>query len=367
VIGALVVGTIPGTRYAGIAMVAAAGLTVFLFADGGMWPRIKKGLLFSGIAGLPVAAWLGWVYLSSRHSVGGRETGFQTSGLSAHFQDFRGIFMDTVWKWVPFQTHETLLGYKLRFILMGIIAAVLIGLCLLGYRRLRKQVSQNEATADLQVFSFFGLSAVIFVIVLVLTYLFTLPQIDIDNRMLLPLFVSSMMMIYAAFSLWHSAWFAGKWRALAALPWLLAVLCVAWYIPQTSDKVQQFHKGDGLTMYRWNRASIIQAVRDLPAGQPVISNDWELTTLWTGRPVHGFWTTFSLEEPVQAGAYGSETGDPLQQLFCEKAAVLVIYGDFPSQVRSQIGELAVDQVGALFNGLSVYGSYPDGTIYTCPK
>jgi hypothetical protein len=364
-ISALLVGTIPGTRYAGIAMVAAAGLTVLGFASGKTWTRIKKAVLFTLVAGLPVFAWLVWVYFSSAHSVGGRIAGAQLGSLSAQFQAFRGIFMDTVWKWVPYQSHESLLGYRLRFFLMGVIAVALLTLSILAERRLHKDSAGGTRCSGMQIFVFFGLSSLIFVFVLILTYLFTQPTIDIDNRMLLPLYVSSVMMIYSAFALWQAAWFKGWKRVFEVLPWLMAVLCVAWYIPQTRDKVEFYHLGDGLTVYRWGRSEIIQAVRDLTADKPVISNDWELTMLWTGRPIYGFWNTFPSVPPIQTTAYGTDQSDRVQSIFCEQGAALVIYNDFHTQFIDQVGQAAEDQLPGLFRGLSVYGKYSDGTIYLC--
>jgi hypothetical protein len=152
---------------------------------------------------------------------------------------------------------------------------------------------------------------------------------------------------------------------LRVLPWLIAVLCVYWYYPQTRDNVDFFHAGDGLTDYRWNRSGIIQAVRALPAEKPVISNDWELIQLWTGRPVYGFWNSFPSKQPIQTTAYGTVTADPVQSVFCEQGAVLVIFVDFPAQFQSHVGETYLHQVPPLFANLSVYGTYPDGNIYLC--
>ena len=198
---------------------------------------------------------------------------------------------------------------------------------------------------------------------MILTYLFTHPTIDVDNRMLLPLFVGSVMSFYAAWAVWQAAWFKGKLRLLQALPWLIAVLCVAWYFPQTRDEVKFYHAGDGLTAYHWNRSDIIQAVRALPAGQAVISNDWELLELWTGRPIYGFWNTFPSKPPIQATAYGSVPGDPVQAVFCQQGAALVIVNDFPGQFQTQVGKAYDYQ--SLFAGLPVYGTYADGKIYLC--
>ncbi|MFH1524081.1 MAG: hypothetical protein ABIF04_03875 [Chloroflexota bacterium] len=363
---ALVIGTIPGTRYAGISMVIAAGLSVLLLTSGKPRDHIKKAILFTTVAGLPILAWLVWIFFSTAHSVGGRTPSLDLGSLSAQFQAFRGIFMDTVWKWVPFQSNNMLLRYRLRFVLMGIGLVVIVALAYMAARRLRKEGVTSARKSGMQIFAFFGLSSLTFVAILIVTYLFTSPTIDIDNRMLLPLYVGSVMAFYGAFALWQAAWFQkGWWRILRLLPWLIAATCVAWYIPQTQEKVNLFHPGDGLTVFRWDRSTMIQAVRDLPADQAVISNDWELLQLWTGRPIYGFWNTFPPEPPIQTIAYGMNQEDPIQSVFCEQGAALVILNDFPTQFRNQVGESSLERLPSLFTELTVYGSYPDGTIYLC--
>jgi hypothetical protein len=374
VISALLIGMIPATRYAGIAMVFAGGASVLLLSAGTTRDRLRKAAWFSLLAGLPILLWLAWIYFSSDHSVGGRSLGLDWHGLSAQFQAFRGIFMDTIWKWVPFQSHEMLLRYRLRFIITGFGLVVMLALVLLAGRRLRKTSRDSAQPGDgsgMRVFAFFGLSSLLFLAVLVLTYLFTRPTIDVDNRMLLPLYVGSVMAFYAAFAVWQAAWFKGKLWLLRSLPWLVAAVCVLWYYPQTREKMEFYRAGDGLnaglTAYRWDRAGIIQAVRSLPDGQPVISNDWELLLLWTGRPVHGFWNSFPAAMPIQSGAYGTLTDDPVQSLFCEQGAALVIFNDFPAQFQAHVGDTYLHLVPYLFAGLTVSGTYPDGKIYLCPK
>ena len=143
-LSALLIGLIPATRYAGIAMVLAGGGSVLLLASGKARTRIKKAILFTCLASLPILLWLIWIYFSTAHSVGGRSLGLSLHGLSAQFQGFRGIFMDTVWKWVPFQSHGALLGYRLRFFLMGVILVGLLGLCLLAERRIQKDSAEGS-------------------------------------------------------------------------------------------------------------------------------------------------------------------------------------------------------------------------------
>ena len=366
-VSALVIGTIPGTRYAGLSIVAAAGLSVLLLTSGKLLARFKKAILFTAVAGLPILAWLVWIYFSSAHSVGGRTPTLDLGSLAAQFQAFRGIFVDTIWAWIPYQTAQTPLRYRLRLILLGIAVAVILGLSLLAARRLRKESAEGLQRSGMQIFTYFGLSSLAFVSVLVVTYLLTLPTIDIDNRMLLPLYAGCVMTFYGAFALWQAAWFQKGWlRVLQILPWLIAGISVAWYFPQMQEKVKLYHPGDGLTAYHWNHDNLIQAVRDLPANQPVISNDWELLLLWTQRPIYGFWNTFPSEAPIQTVAYGTNPNDRVQAVFCQQGAALVIFDDFESQFRTQVGETSLNRLPGLFDGLAVYGQYQGGTIYLCP-
>jgi hypothetical protein len=368
-ISAFVVGLMPVTRYAGIAMILAAGLSVLLFSSGKASSRVKKAFLYAVVSGLPILVWLIWVYFSTSHSLGGRSLEASWGGLAAQFQAFRGIFMDTVWKWVPFQTHQTLLRYSVRFVLMGVALAIILGLSIFAWRRLRKDSVEGDSKSGVNIFAFFGLSSLIFLAVLVATYLFTFPTIDIDNRMLLPFYVSTVMCLFGGFALWQSAWFEGRLRILQALPWLIAGICVVWYYPLTRGEIDFYRFGEGnggLTAYSWDRSGTIQAVRTLPSGQPVISNDWELLLLWTGRPIYGFWNTFPSEPPLQSTAYGTDPRDSTQFVFCTQGAALVIFNDFPSQLKTQIGDSNSDQLLNLFDGLSTYGTYSDGTIYLCP-
>jgi hypothetical protein len=365
-ISALVVGLIPVTRYAGIAMVIAAGLSILLLSSGKAWSRVKKSILFVFVASLPILVWLVWVYFSTAHTIGGRILGVNWGGLAAQFQAFRGIFMDTVWKWVPFQKNNALLRYWIRFALMGIGFVVILALCLLAERQLRKDSVEGVNKSGKHIFTFFGLSSLTFLAVMIATYLFTSPTIDIDNRMLLPFYVSTVMSLVGGGALWQSAWFKGRLRIFQIFPWLIAIICVVWYFPLTRDEIVFYHAGDGLTSYRWDSSKIIQAVRTLPPDQKVISNDWELLLLWTGRPIYGFWNTFPSEPPIQITMYGTDPQDKIQALFCEQGAALVIFNDFQTQFKNHVGESYVDQLPTLFDGLSVFEAYPDGKIYLCP-
>jgi len=361
---ALAVGLASLNRSAGLAMLGAGAVSILLFAPGQKWQRPGKVFLYTGLGSLPAVLWFAWVYISVDHSIGGRSIDGWTVALASHFQAFRGIFVETIWKWIPYAV-QLPLYYRARFGLLGISVIVVAGLSFLAWRWLRMDSVPNDRRYDAPIFVHFGLSALFYVVILIATYLFTLPTIDINNRILLPLYVSSVIALFGAFALWQMAWFRGRLWWLQILPWLIGTLCVYWYIPQVQKLAMFYHTGDGLTAYRWDHSETINAVRSLPSDKPVISNDWELLLLWTDRPIYGLWLTFPTGSPQEV-RYGANSADPAQMVFCEQGAALVVFDDFSSQVRTQIGESYLDRLPTLFAGLSVFGKYPDGTIYLCP-
>jgi hypothetical protein len=362
VICAVILGLVPLTRYAGVAMLISGIMAVFFFTAGNLRNRFFRTFSFTLIGCLPLAMWLLHVYLITDHSVGGRALGWDWSTLADQFQGFRGIFMDTVWKWIPFQKNNSLLPYRVRFLIFAVGLVAVIVLTILADRRMQKREPSKQ---DMPIFSYFGLSVLSYLVVLIATYLFTKPTIDINDRTLLPFFVCLVMGMLAAFSNWQSAWFSKRTRLLAVLPWLGLVLCLYWYIPQTQEMAKFYHGSDGLTAYHWDRSETIRAVRSLPDSTPIISNDWELLLLWTERPIYGFWNSFPADPP-NSPAYWIDKKVYIKSMVCDQGASLVIFNDFYTQYRNQVGEADETRVADLFADLSIHGKYADGTIFQCP-
>jgi hypothetical protein len=361
-VSAVILGLVPFTRYAGAAILASGIAIVFFFTTGNIRTRLIKTFLFALIGCLPLLLWLLRVYVISDHSVGGRALGLDWGTLADQFQGFRGIFMDTVWKWIPFQKNNSLLPYRVRFLIFAVGLVVIIAMTILAARRLQKHASSKQ---DMPIFTYFGLSVLFYLVVLVATFLFTKPTIDINDRTLLPFFVCLVMGLLGAFSNWQAAWFAKHRHLPKTIPWLTLAICLYWYIPQTQGMAKFYHGSDGLTAYHWDRSETIQAVRSLPVSLPVISNDWELLLLWTERPIQGFWHLYA-PAPTITTDYWRENKDLIKTMVCNQRAALVIFDDFYTQFRNQVGDADAIQVEALFSDLTIYGKYADGMIFQCP-
>jgi hypothetical protein len=364
IIGSILIGLLPLVRYLGLSILVSAVLFIFLFTNDNVKKRLGRSALFGMIASIPISLWLMRVYFSTVRSIGVWSLSPAVGDISTRFQDFRALFMDTVWKWIPFQSMTTSLHYRTRFLLLGMATLVILGLSLFTFRRLIQHAPKEGAASGFQLFTFFGIVTFFFMIFLIGSYLFSYPTVAIDDRMLLPVYGSIILCLFGGLSLWQHTWFHDGLRWLQIFPFLLTIICAVWFIPQASDNVQIFHSGYGLTAYKWRNSETIRAIRSLPAAQPVISNDWELLLLWTGRPVYGLWNTLSVD-PLQVTPYGSNTSDPVQDVFCEQGAALVIFSDFKKQMAGKLGQTSSAQRQDLFSGLPVMGQYADGIVYIC--
>jgi hypothetical protein len=364
-ISALVLGLVPITRYAGIAMLASGILGFFFFTSGKIWPRIKKTSLFALIASLPTILWFIWVYLITNHSVGGRTLPGDSSNSTAMFQSFRLTFTEIFWKWIPFQNMTIPPQYRVRLVSMSIGLIIVIALSILVQLQVRENANPGDKKSDPLVLVYFGVSSLAFVTFLAIAYLFIQTSIALDNRMFLPLFVGLVMGLLGTFATWQTAWFSDRRRLLQVLPWLVGILCVYSYLPQMQQIANDDRHSITMTSYYWSHSTVIQAVRALPANTPVISNGWELLMLWTQRPINSYWVLSTTTLPIQTTTSGTNPRKYTQSVFCKRGAALVIFNIYPTQLGENVGENSIHNETDLFTGLSQYETYQDGTIYFC--
>ena len=367
-LSAVVTGLLPLTRYIGVAIAFAAAVSILLFVPGTWKARIKKAALFGLIASLLITLWMVWVYFSVDRSLAGRGFQMDWDSLSIRFMEFRAVFLNTVWVWMPYGKYLISLRSRLRTMLLALAVVGAAVVTLLAGRRVRKRDLQAGISGDLQIFGVFGLSSLAYVGALALTYLFTQPAPDIDDRMLLPVYVGVVMSMLGAFSCWRNAWFQNRKRWLTIIPWLAAAVFVYWYYPGSLWVVRYYHLGWGFTTYSWRNSETIQAVRDLPDNLPIVSDNAVAILLWADRPAYELKDSLRPYFINQSTPYGSDTTDEAQKAFREYGAALVTFrGQLGIQLEQAFGEKGLARLDSLFDGLVVGGQYTDGAIYFYPK
>ena len=351
-------------RYIGIALIAAGAVSVFLFCGGKWFGRIKQAFLYFGLAGLPLAAWFGWSYFEANHSVAGR-TSLGLSGMLGRLQPFRLAMVSTLWGWMPLQDKLAHFPYREQLAFLVLVLLVVLILTILAYHRSTRKMGSQEARGDLYILGIFGLFSLAYIGFLAFTTAFTSLAPDIDDRMLLPLYVSNVIAVLAACSLWGQSWLAGRRGWLKIIPWLVAALFLVQYTPESAAFLSSQHVDPGLRA--WENSAIVQAVEGLPKGTPIISTRPNILLLWADRPAYPLIMNFTSAFLSQSGPYGSDPQDPLQVIFRQDGAALVDFNDLSPQFIQKYGKDSAARLDLLIKGLVLYRQKPEATIYFYPK
>ncbi|HVM70363.1 MAG TPA: glycosyltransferase family 39 protein [Anaerolineales bacterium] len=364
VLAAVTAGLSAVTRYTGISLIGAGAVCVFLFSRG-KWPgRFKQAAAYFALACVPLAAWFGWSYFGANHSVAGR-TSLGVRGMAERLEPFRLKMVSTLWSWMPMQDRLAHVPYRGQLAVLGAVALVVAVLSLLAYRRAVRRAGFQESRGDLYILGIFGSFSLAYIGFLAFTTAFTSLPPDIDDRMLLPLYVSNAIALLAACSFWGQNWLAGRPGWFKLIPWLVGALFLIQYVPESTAFLSNQHVDPGLRA--WENSAIVQAVAQLPKDTPVISTRPNILLLWADRPAYPLTVDFSPAFLAQNGPYGSDPQDPLQKLFREKGAALVDFDDLSPQFIQNYGKDSAERLDLIIKGLVVYRQTPEATIYFYPK
>lgn len=298
--------------------------------------------------------------------MGGRSFQFDWEQIVAGFHFFRDRVTEIVWDWIPYSRRkpfEFFYNYRYPVIAVSFLAvAAITGLA--GSRRVGHDRGQG-IPPDVQVATLFGLGVLFYFVVYMVTWLFTIPQPDLIERLLMPIYYAAVLGLLGCWGAWQSAWFASDRVVLRTVPWLAALVVGYWFFPQLTDVFAQSQKNDTLLSYGWRDSGLIRAVRDLPEDTLVISNRSAAVLMWADRPAFEMMDGLQSAFLDQTTPYGSDETDTTQKVFRE-GAVLVVFNAFPSQLEVKYGDRGVKRLESIFDGLTVLAEYPDGVIYVYP-
>ena len=366
-LSALAAGLASLTRYVGAAFIGAGAVSLFLFCRE-KWPgRFWKSALYFVLACLPLFFWLGGIYFKTNHTVAGRATSLDLSGLLDRLQPFRLAVVGRLWGWLPLQNKLAGVPYRGQLAFLALVVLVVVVLTVIAYWQLARKVAPKEASGDLYLVGIFGLFSLAYIAFLAATTAFTSPPPEINDRVLLPLYLSVVIALLAAFSLWGKRWLAGPWGWLKIIPWVLAALCLFQFTPKSTAFISRQHANQGLRV--WENTAIVEAVRGLPKDIPVISTRPNVLLLWADRPAYLLTVDFSPEFLSQTGPYGSDPQDPLQKIFREDGAALVDFNDLSPLFIKKYGNglSSTTRLDQLIEGLVIYQQTPNWAIYFYPK
>ena len=352
------------TRFVGIVFLPAGALAVLMLTRHPIKRRLGDLLIFSAVSVLPVVIWAAWLSFNpdSSPALGSP----LWTNPWAYLAPVRNGIFHTLWSWLPFGEPQdtkllravTLLAFALLPTLAALAAWRLLG------KRLRDWLDDPDARlaglAALSIACFFG--------GFILIYLFRNPPQDVNARTLLPLFPLLLLLLLATASLaLRVTCGVGQVAVVSAVVLLLAA-CGAGYLPANLATARSLHAdGRGYIMPAWQNSPTIQALRDVPAGLTLISNENGALLYFSGRTALEMSERFRKQPSAEFTRFGDDPADAAQVLFRQGKAVLVVFRQqLYWQLEPLYGDRTDERIGGLLAGLKPVFEGPDGGIYLYP-
>jgi hypothetical protein len=114
----------------------------------------------------------------------------------------------------------------------------------------------------------------------------------------------------------------------------------------------------------------MEAVRQLPAGTIIISNETNAVQFLADRPAYPLQEIFNDKPDELFTRYGDgiiRNNDTGQQLFHDNKAVFVLFDTIDDQIIGLYGDRTNERISVLVKGLKQIYRGSDGGIFTYPK
>ncbi|HTX78879.1 MAG TPA: hypothetical protein VMC62_04385 [Longilinea sp.] len=350
------------TRFAGAAAIIAGTLATLLWA-GKTWRRKFKMVgIYLASSALPFLIWGGITYLQSG-SFASRSV-IVPAQIPQLLTNFRTTVIEIWVSWLPytnvaFQTwHEKSLTVYVTILLTGIIALRLAW----GWQRTiewhRDKYLPGMLAALGNAILYFGC----YMLVLLVSYLFSSLTPDINERMLAP---SVPFMLLACFGALFALLRFWRWKPVfVVIPLALAAFLINAYWPLAQKALQDNRFGNlSYSAPQWDTSGVFQDIQSLSAQQPLFSNDPALVLLHTDRfpyALSEISNQVTLANPLPYGQGKSSD----EALFDQKGGALVLFKDtIYEQFHGMYGDGTDERIALLTKGLSAIYNDPYSSIY----
>lgn len=374
VFAALLCGLAFLTRYIGVAFVVTGGLALLLLGRSDnrhirlnlRWESLRSALVFGFLGILPALAWLVIDYALTG-TVGSRSA----QPVAAYWQRFleMGPALEKIvlfWL-VPESVISRLPGIA-RLALWLVPLAAVITLALVLARRAGKAAHLEPASpadglraASIRLAAMFGLFIIVYLVVLAMVQVFTFPPITLASRMLSPVHLAVLVLIFA---LLHLALDVLAPRSTVALG-LVYLACLGLfgaYALRGVLVVRDYHNtGIGYMSPEWQNSTTLKMLRELSPDTPIITNETTAVMFFLNRPAYAIQEIYQNEPAAAFNTYGMGD-DPAQQVF-RKGGALVLFKSTLRDDFAMYGDRVDERLNALVRGLTAVHDDSDGAIY----
>ena len=364
---ALLVGLSFLSRYISVAFVVTACLALLVyvirrspFPSRARSRGLVRLLFYAVIAGLPMLIWLVVDFLMTG-TVGSR-SGQPASAYWQRFLEIAPALERIYLFWLLPESVIARLPGVVRLALWLLPLLLLLAAFALIFRRLRRMPTRPSLQPGADLALLMGLFILIYFVVLALVQVFTYPPITLAARMLSPVHVAVLVLV---FTLLHLAWalFAPPARRLVSLlVYGLVLALLGTYALRGPLVARDFHTtGIGYTAPEWREAPIMEVVRGMPGSVPLVSNEVTALMFLTNRPAYTLQEIFRDQPQSTFTTYGS--GEDASQVAFKQGAALVLFNATLQDDFAMYGEQVDERLSALTRGLYPFYQGEDGAIY----
>lgn len=360
VMGAIFAGFALLTRFFGIATLLASVFGLLVLENKHWKGRAVDGLIFLLIGISPMAIWLAKLLGAGDHP---GIYNLPSESLWSATAPVRGAILNAIWNWTPFGLLVDDITYVPRLILLVslVVGSLFVVVILIRWRGIPLTQALREPAIHLTVL--FASFAVIYAIFLTATYVVvSVPRPAFVERIMLPIpFAGFLSLIFLLFFIERSI----ARRPMPGLfPLALAVVVTLGNLQTDIDTVVGMNKdGRGLTSQEWQTSETIAALRELPDGLDIVSNQADVILLFLERSSFGIPELETEQRAAEFLSFGEYPSTMAERVFREQGAVLVLFSTAYQQFQAIYGPDASRRLESFSKGLRVYSTHSDGTIY----
>ena len=356
------------TRYSAVAYLGAGWLGLLIFGPQRLRDRVLKSLIYLTSGLLPMIIWV--IYdISMTATVASRRM-LTGSGMAVRITSMLPPIKNIILRWLVPDSWISTPRYPASFNLLLDIMFVLGLLLWLGLTiwKLNKTPDKTLHKDLFQLLVLLGLFILAYLGIIFVVYITTYPPITIDDRMFSPIHVAILWIIVLVAGLTLKLWPDWRWLKFG-LPLLLILFAGAYGWRSMRIVKQNYDLGLGYTSPDWRGSPTIQALKALPPGSTIVTNETMAVLFLTGRIAYPYAEIY-LDKPLAVyseygnGDLSSDSGQ--QRLFRENKAALVLFDSLSSQLGSIYGGQTSQRIQKLTAGLQVAFKGSDGVIYYYP-
>jgi 4-amino-4-deoxy-L-arabinose transferase-like glycosyltransferase len=311
------------TRYSGAAFPVAGFLMILVWLQSGWREKVKALASYSAIVVAPIVLWLTY----NRIFFPGNAPGHLEKNLSNIWDivtPFRLTFIDGLWNWLGFKTLFPWQDYHIQMLVI-FFGFALLGLLTLFAIRIRPGF---ESVEKMEPGLVLGSAWVVFTIASIAVLLFSYVAVEVpkpwlDERLYSPIQMGAVLGVFFLIHTCSIKFIPKNYNILPGL--LLAALLIFGNLPGTIAYAQNLHlNGEGYASTGWVNSEVVNALKIIPPGKVIVSNDPGAILFFTNRPAS------DLTNAIRQAGFNN-----VPEIVQNPDAAIVI---FEYKIKSQLGE-----------------------------